>query len=273
MKVWQLWCITFSNILIWIKFLSPRCQFHALALPFPPRFWRSVSRAPLFPLPSPLPPQLSLHYNDSFSILLLLFLLSDTHSAANFCESLLSPAPLCVCPAPIGNNNGSGSVSRCEIMVTRAGCSHYLPILLCTSCSGFEICYLRNLDGFLFHLAFLELGLSRRIFSSVLLLGKCGDANSVFWRLKRSFGSGLIQFWTLSCHRFCPRIGSTATLFGEKFLLLSPLAVRTNDLGPALSSEIYRALFSPLEIYWKLLHILRNNLKCTYLPSLSRSAF
>ena len=52
-----------------------------------------------------------------------------------------------------------------------------------------------------------------------------------------------------SCHRFCPRIGSAATLFGEKFLLLSPLAVRTNDLGPALSSEIYRALFSPLEIY------------------------
>ena len=54
MKVWKLWCITFSNILIWIMFLSPRCQFHALALPFPPRFWRSVSRAslpPLFPTP------------------------------------------------------------------------------------------------------------------------------------------------------------------------------------------------------------------------------
>ena len=54
MKVWKLWCITFSNILIWIMFLSPRCQFHALALPFPPRFWRSVSRDPLFPpYPSP----------------------------------------------------------------------------------------------------------------------------------------------------------------------------------------------------------------------------
>ena len=251
-------------------FCRPGVNFTLLLSPFLPD---SDAQYLEPPIPLPLPLQLSLHYNDSFSILLLLFLLSDTHSAANFCESLLSPAPLCVCPAPIGNNNGSGSVSRCEIMVTRAGCSHYLPILLCTSRSGFEICYLRNLDGFLFHLAFLELGLSRRIFSSVLLLGKCGDANSVFWRLKRSFGSGLIQFWTLSCHRFCPRIGSAATLFGEKFLLLSPLAVRTNDLGPALSSEIYRALFSPLEIYWKLLHILRNNLKYTYLPSLSRSAF
>ena len=54
--------------------------------------------------------------------------------------------------------------------------------------------------------------------------GKCGDANSVFWRLKRSFGSSLIQFWTLSCRRFCLEIGWAETLFGEKFLLLLPLA-------------------------------------------------
>ena len=111
-------------------FCRPGVNFTLLLSPFLPD---SDAQYLEPPIPLPLPLQLSLHYNDSFSILLLLFLLSDTHSAANFCESLLSPAPLCVCPAPIGNNNGSGSVSRCEIMVTRAGCSHYLPILLCTS--------------------------------------------------------------------------------------------------------------------------------------------
>ena len=110
------------------------------------------------------------------------------------------------------------------------GCCHYLPIL--SSCAlrrGFTRFVVwakfssRVLGVFVQFGGFLESRLSRRIFTSAPLLGKCGDANSVFWRRKRSFGSSLIQFWTLSCRRFCPEIGWAETLFREKFLLLFPL--------------------------------------------------
>ena len=109
--------------------------------------------------------------------LLSLFLLSGANSTTNF----YSPSPQhcflwppCVPPAPAGNNYWTGSVDRCEIMVTRAGVlSLFTNPPMCTArwvrdfpCAKFGLKLVCHGSFCSPILAFLESRLSRRIFSS-----------------------------------------------------------------------------------------------------------
>ena len=82
--------------------------------------------------------------------------------------------PPCVPPAPAGNNYWTGSVDRCEIMVTRAGVlSLFTNPPMCTArwvrdspCAKFGLKLVCHGSFCSPILAFLESRLSRRIFSS-----------------------------------------------------------------------------------------------------------